>query len=244
MVKVSVVSYLNSKPFIYGLQNSGLLKNLELNLDLPYECANKILHDKADIALVPVAMIPALKSYSIVSDYCIGADGPVKSVYLFSQVPLNEIKKIHLDFHSLTSKQLAKLLAKNYWKISPQWENIIPFTGEDIVYDSVVLIGDKTFKALQNYNFAYDLADEWKKYTGLPFVFACWISTRKIPADIQNAFNNALEYGVTRIREVVRENSNQSYLSEEEMYNYLSKNIKYNLNYDLKKGMDTFISML
>ena len=103
MIKVSCVSYLNSQPFIYGLKNNSIINEIELSLDVPSVCAEKILSGKADIGLIPVAVIPQLKESHIISDYCIGADGKVETVLLLSDVPLEKIKSILLDYQSRTS---------------------------------------------------------------------------------------------------------------------------------------------
>ncbi|MBK8584164.1 MAG: hypothetical protein IPN88_01490 [Bacteroidetes bacterium] len=92
MLKISVVSYLNSKPFIYGFNKTNFNSKAAIELDIPSVCADKLLTGKVDIGLVPVAILPKLKDYFIISDYCIGANGPVDSVLLLSNVPLNEIK--------------------------------------------------------------------------------------------------------------------------------------------------------
>ena len=94
-IRVSAVSYLNSIPFVYGLEKSSVQSQIELSLDIPSECANKLLDNQVDLALVPVAIIPQLKFSEIISPYCIGANGPVETVCLFSQVSLNEIEEIN-----------------------------------------------------------------------------------------------------------------------------------------------------
>src|SRR5215217_7144760 len=120
-IRISAVNYLNSKPFIYGLENSAIRNEIELQLDIPSVCADKLEENKVDIGLVPVAILPELEEYHIISDYCIGADGEVGSVLLLSEVPLNEIKVIQLDYQSRTSVLLAQILAEKFWKIKPQW---------------------------------------------------------------------------------------------------------------------------
>src|ERR1043165_5988838 len=110
MIRVSAVNYLNSKPFIFGLQNSDIINEIDLQLDIPSVCADKLEENKVDIGLVPVAILPELEEHHIISDYCIGADGEVSSVLLLSDVPLDEIKSIHLDYQSRTSVMLAQVL--------------------------------------------------------------------------------------------------------------------------------------
>ena len=118
-----------------------------------------------------------MNNYEIISDYCIGAVGKVKTVVLFSQVPLNQITKIYLDTHSRTSVNLVKVLAREYWKINPEWEQWDE-TQTNSLPVSAVMIGDKTFAMVQQYRYTYDLAEEWQDFTNLPFVFACWVANK------------------------------------------------------------------
>jgi chorismate dehydratase len=121
MVKVSCVSFLNSRPFIYGLQQDKISGDIELSLDIPSVCADKLKSGQVDIGLVPAILIPALKNPHIVSDFCIGADGRVETVLLLSNVPLEKIENIVLDSQSRTSVILARILAGKFWKINPEW---------------------------------------------------------------------------------------------------------------------------
>ena len=93
---------------------------LDLLIDYPANIARLLLTDEIDVGLVPVAIIPSLKEHHIIADYGIGCDGAVASVCLFSDVPLNEIKSILLDYQSRTSVALLKVLLKEHWKISPE----------------------------------------------------------------------------------------------------------------------------
>ncbi|MEP7264588.1 MAG: MqnA/MqnD/SBP family protein, partial [Bacteroidota bacterium] len=81
-VKVSVVSYLNSKPFAFGIENSTLRNQMEVTYDNPAKCAQRLIDGDADVGLVPVAVIPFIKNAEIISDYCIAAEGKVESVLL------------------------------------------------------------------------------------------------------------------------------------------------------------------
>ena len=146
MIKISCVSYLNSKPFIYGLQHSPLSKEIDLQLDVPSACARKLEESLVDIGLVPVAALEEMDEYHVISDHCIGADGEVGSVLLVSDVPLHHIQHILLDYQSRTSVILAQVLAEKFWKITPQFHE----TQQN--YESVIgvttagfIIGDRTF---------------------------------------------------------------------------------------------------
>lgn len=207
MIRISAVSYLNTKPFLHGLALSPV-NDISLQLDIPSECARKLLENEVDLGLVPVAVIPLLKEAHILPGYCIGADGPVESVKLYSQVPLNEIKTILLDYQSRTSVTLARVLAKEYWKISPEWKKAgAGFESEVSGTTAAVIIGDRTFTLNGTFNYEFDLSGEWKKLTGLPFVFACWVSNKVLNDPFKSSFAKAMEAGLQDIGTVIKEES-------------------------------------
>ncbi len=235
-MRIVAVSYLNTLPFIYGLKNSGKLNDFDLQLEVPSLCSERLLKNEADIVLTPVVSALDNPLFEITSDYCIGAQGKVDSVLLLSRKPISEIDKIYLDFDSKTSVLLAKVLAKKFWHISPQW---LPYNPA-IPVESVVLIGDKTFQEKEKYPYSYDLGEEWFKYVRLPFVFACWVIRKDIPADYRIQLNAALKYGVEHIRDMVN-NIEGVTLSKEELLYYYQHSISYDLNNAKRAGMNLFL---
>ncbi len=239
-IKVSAVSYLNTLPFVYGINNSELIDEIHFSLDIPSDCAKKLLTGEVDLGLVPIAIIPQLEEYHIISDYCIGAEGKVDSVALFSDVPLDEIESIYLDYQSKTSVNLVQVLANKYWKISPKWIKATEgFENEIKGKTAGVIIGDRTFKLSATFKYKYDLAEEWFKFTGLPFVFACWISNKELPKPFIQKFNNALKQGVNSIDNVILNNKGGN-ISEDVLKQYLTKNISYFLDDNKQKAIKTF----
>jgi chorismate dehydratase len=240
MIKVSCVRYLNSQPFIYGLKNSSIISEIGLSLDIPSVCAEKLLNGSVDIGLVPVAIIPELKESHIISDYCIGADGKVETVLLLSDVPLEKIENILLDYQSRTSVLLLKILADKFWKISPQWKD-----GENNFENKItgatagLVIGDRTFALKNNFKYVYDLAEEWKKFTFLPFVFACWVSNKKIQSDFISCFNSALESGLKNIPLVASQHPSGIF----NPLDYLTKKVSFNLDAKKEEAMKLFLEM-
>jgi chorismate dehydratase len=238
---ISAVSYLNTKPFIFGIEQSSLMKQIRLFQDFPALCAQKLLKDEVDIALVPVAVIPYLTSPHIVADYCIGADGPVKTVCLFSQVPLEEIKTIYLDYQSRTSVQLLQILCRDYWNISPKMVDAYPGYTSEISGDAAgVIIGDRAV-AFLHYPYVYDLAEIWKDYTGLPFVFAAWVANKPIDEDFIQLFNLALDKGLLKRHEIAaryKDVFDNSYFSTDY---YLMHNISYTFDTPKKEAMLLFL---
>ena len=190
LVKISIVSYLNAKPFYYGLRNSQqLIKSIRLSLDVPSICATKLANRNVDIGLVPVASIPSIENARIITPFCIGSSGAVKSVLLVSDVPVEQLHKIYLDTESVTSVALVKILARELWSIGPEWvDKDISVTPEKPEQVGNVIIGDKAITASQSKKYVYDLSEEWMKLTGLPFVFAVWVANRDLPTEFISEF--------------------------------------------------------
>jgi chorismate dehydratase len=243
-IKVSAVSYINTLPFLYGINNSEIKDQLDLSLDIPSDCAKKLLSGEVDIGLVPVAILPQLKEYHIISDYCIGAVGDVDSVALYSDVPLDEIESVYLDYQSRTSVNLVKVLAKEYWKISPLWRETSE-GYENKIEGNIggVIIGDRTFNLSKEYKYKYDLSEEWMKYSGLPFVFACWVSNIKLPKIFIEQFNEALNLGVNNIDKVIVNYSEES-ISKQDLELYLKKRISYTLDDKKKLAITRFLNSI
>ncbi len=244
MFKISAVSYLNTLPFIYGIEHSGFLKTTEYSLsrDIPSDCAKKLENNQADIVLVPIAAIAKMPKINIISNYCIGANRNVLSVLLVAQKPLSELKNIYLDYQSRTSINLVKVLSKYYWEKNFNWLNTHP--GYENKIENInggVIIGDRALELSAHYKYKYDLASEWNNFTGLPFVFACWVSKLDIDNDFINKFNKALEWGINHINSI---NPNYPKLSNEFIRNYYKFNIDYNFDEKKQEGMNLFFKYL
>jgi chorismate dehydratase len=241
MLKISAVSYLNTIPFIHGLKQSELIKTIDLQLDYPSICADKLINGTVDLALVPVAVIPKLKKAYIISDYCIGANGAVDTVCLYSDVPIEEIESIALDYQSRTSVALLKILLKEYWQLNPELKKANVGFEENIKGNHAALvIGDRAFALNTKHAYIYDLSAIWKKMTGLPFVFAAWVANTKLPQDFIISFNKALEKGLSNIDKALALEGD-SYPNCKNPEDYLNNKISYNLDVEKQKGMELFL---
>ena len=241
MLKISAVSYLNTIPFIHGLKQSELIKTIDLQLDYPSICADKLINGTVDLALVPVAVIPKLKEAYIISDYCIGANGAVDTVCLYSDVPIEEIESIALDYQSRTSVALLKILLNEYWQLNPELKKANVGFEENIKGNHAALvIGDRAFALNTKHAYIYDLSAIWKKMTGLPFVFAAWVANTKLPQDFIVSFNKALEKGLSNIDKALALEGD-SYPNCKNPEDYLNNKISYNLDVEKQKGMELFL---
>lgn len=241
-IRVGIVSYLNTRPLIYGLKRLPIKNKIEITEAHPAMLATMLQSAQIDLGLVPIASVPQLGHYYINGNYCIGAIGNVASVALFSQVPFKEIKKIYLDYQSRSSVQLLLWLIKNYWKISPE----VVETEDDTYISKIegntgaLIIGDRALRQRNSATYIYDLAGEWKAATGKPFVFAAWVSTNKIPEAFINEFDEANAYGLNHIDEIAKEHYNGNY----DLKKYFSENLSYRLDEEKRKGMDLFLKSI
>ena len=244
MVHISAVSYLNTLPFIHGIENSGFIKKDEYQLmrDIPSECARKLETRAADLILAPVAAIYGLKDIHIVTDFCIGAEKNVLSVLLVSQKPLEEITDVYLDYQSRTSVNLVKVLAKNHWKKEFNWLNSMPGYEDEIQGNNAgVIIGDRALELASRYKYKYDLATEWNNFSNLHFVFACWVSLREIDPDFLSRFNKSLEWGIEHLNDI---KPNYPNLSNSFIRDYYKNNIDYVFDAQKREGMSLFFKYL
>lgn len=240
-IRIAAVSYYNTLPLIYGILHSGLLNNFELQLEVPSVCARKLKEKEVDLALVPIGALPGIQPYGVISDFCIGAAGNVKTVLLLSDTPYESIHKIYLDMDSLTSVNLVKILAKRFWKINAEWCNQVVNEKLNLSPgEGIVMIGDKAFGMENKFAYCYDLAGEWHKFTGLPFVFAAWITQKTLSADFIQNFNAALDWGVHHRAESVSLARNLR-ITENALIEYLDKDISFHLDKQKKTAMDLFL---
>ena len=235
------MSYLNTKPLVYGFENGRMKDEIELVSDYPSRIAVQLLNDEIDIGLIPVAVIPNLNEHYIISDYGIGASNPVASVCLFSDVPLNEITHVLMDYQSRTSAELLKILLKHHWKISPVlidtengYQQAIKGTTAGLI------IGDRALRQRRHSKYIYDLAQEWRAMTGLPFLFAAWVANKKLAREFIKNFNEATAEGLQHINEIVAANP----FAEYDLHTYYTKNIDYNLDAEKQEALKRFLQYL
>jgi chorismate dehydratase len=241
--RIGAVSYLNTRPLLLGIEQESFLKSIDLVKSYPANIAQDLLSGKIDIGLVPVAILPQLSDPHIISNYVIGANGAVASVALFSEVPIDEIKSIYLDYQSRTSVQLLKILLSQFWKkevefISATEGYIAQISGTT----AGVIIGDRALENLSKYPYVYDLSLAWKQHTGVPFVFAAWVANQPIPAAFMAAFDTANGYGLAHLDEVIALIPAQEQVYD--LHKYYTENISYVYDEEMKQGLAAFLNFI
>lgn len=236
------MSYLNTRPLLYGIEHAPVRSQISLQTGYPAEIAQSLRSGQLDVGLVPVAILKQLPEYHIVSDYGIAANGPVASVCIFSDCPLEEAENLLLDYQSRTSVALARILLRDYWKLNLAIEDT---QGDEYLHriqgrTAGVVIGDRALEQRRHSKYIYDLGEAWHSWTGLGFVFAAWVSNRPMEESFRKDFNEANAAGLLALDEVIRQNPYPAY----DLHTYYTKNIQYRLDVNCLEGMRLFLSLL
>ncbi len=244
--KIGAVSYLNTRPLIRAL--NGLLPEMELELDLPSRLATRLQQREFAVALVPVVELFSGPDYRVVSDACIACDGPVWSVKLLSRLPPEKIRSVALDEGSRTSVCLARLVMRHFWNISTT-ETILSISDDwtRSNSDAVLIIGDRAMSDFANpqdcggYCYQWDLGELWKKWTGLPFVFAVWAAHPDAPLDrLDRALQLARDAGVAAATEIAAASAGEFGLTQEQCLTYLTRHLRFTLGASQRAGLELF----
>ncbi|MGH1339577.1 MAG: menaquinone biosynthetic enzyme MqnA/MqnD family protein [Aureispira sp.] len=242
-INLSAVAYLNTKPFLYGIYQHGLEQQISINLDIPALCAQKLADGRANVGLIPVAAIPQVPNAQIITDYCIGTEGAVKTVCIYSQVPIEQVEALYLDYHSRTSAALTRYLLANHWKITPKiLAAKAGFEKRIQQKTAALIIGDRTIGLEEEYAYVYDLGAIWKEHTGLPFVFAAWVSTAPLSDVFLEKFNAALKTGVEKRAQVAQmfQSSHPNFSVHDYFYQY----IHYDLTPAKRQALRLFLQQI
>ncbi|MBM3914867.1 MAG: menaquinone biosynthesis protein [Sphingomonadales bacterium] len=242
-IRVGIVNYLNTRPLLYGLEQADFLPEMELTGNYPAAVASQLIGGDLDLALVPVAIIPTLPTHFIVGNHCIATDYEVASVCVCSQVPIREVDSILLDYQSKTSIALLQILLRYHWRLNPRLSltKSDSFIAEIVDRQAGLIIGDRALEVRSKYHHVYDLGVAWHMFTGLPFVFATWISTQKLPPSFIARFDAANALGVRSIDKVIQQvGKNSSY----DLDTYFRKNISYQLTDKKNQAITSFLDFL
>ncbi len=238
-IRIGAVSYLNTKPMLAGLGKAPIKDEIELLLEFPSGLVPLLKKGEIDIGLVPVAALAEFPEYHIVSDYCISTNGEVASVAVFSQVPMAEIETIILDYQSLTSVMLCELLLARYWKKSVKFISAENDNYFDLISGTTagLIIGDRALAYINKSNYQYDLGAAWKAFTGLPFVFAVWVSVKKLDKEFVKRFSEANGVGVIEIDQVI----DGLVFPDYNLSTYFKENISYPLTPTKLASIDLYL---
>lgn len=241
-MRIGAVSYLNTKPLVYGLTK--LAPRAELVFDLPSKLADRLAAGELDVALIPSVEYFQNPDYAIVSDACIGCRGPVLSVKLLSRVPMDKIRTLALDEGSRASVTLVRILLKERYGLLPK---LLPFplgvSSDDIDADAILMIGDRAMHPPAGFAQQWDLGDQWCRWAELPFVFAMWVArSEALPelGEIEAALGRARDLGVAHLKEIAERESAGVGLAQDQCLSYLRDNLHFYFGPLERRGLALF----
>jgi chorismate dehydratase len=251
-LRVSAISFLNTVPLMWDFDHGELRREFRVDYTIPSACAEALRLGEADIGIVPVAAYASIPDLVVIPDIAIAARGPVRSIRLFCKVPLEEIKTVAADTSSRSSVALLKVLFSEFYGLEPEFVPMTPALQPMLQRcDAALVIGDPALLAQGTTEYLWDLAEEWVKFTGKPFVFAFWAVRKKALRSEQEArrvveaFQTSRDHGLEaeNLETSAREWSNRLGLKPEEIVQYLTENIYYRLDSECQQGMDLFFRM-
>lgn len=242
-LRIGAVSYLNTKPLIHGLADR--LPDAELSLDLPSRLASQLASGQLDVGLIPSIEAFQDPDYRIVSDACIACCGPVWSVKLLSRVPMPEIQSLALDEGSRTSAALARILLSRRYGLAPErvnWPVHAPL--DQVTTDAVLMIGDRAMSdRFPGYSHVWDLGEVWREWTGLPFVFAMWVTRHKRDGDrVERALVASRDHGLDHLDAIASQEAAAYGLSQERCLSYLRDDLRFYLRTPERQALHLFQS--
>lgn len=240
-MKIGCVPYLNAKPLIAWFHTRACDADVELTYAVPSELARQLRDGRLDVALVSTFELFQNPRLQVVPDISISADGPVKSVRLFSCVPFEKIETVALDTSSLTSVALIRILLKEVYGLTPRYVSHPPdLDGMLSACDAGLLIGDlKLFDTPATH--VLDLGAAWKAHTGLPFVYAAWLAREEVAsAAMTGILTHARDWGLARLHALADEWAARMALPLDRVQDYLLHVMQYDLDAPKWKALCKF----
>jgi chorismate dehydratase len=243
-LRLATVPYCNTFPLIHYLPE--YLPETAVSAALPSELRQQFDENKIDLALMPVAELMFLQQCKIISNCCIGSNGAVRSVLLFSKKPIEQIQTIALDAASRSSITIGEILLRHFYRIEPV-KQILPLDQNlnDCPSDAFIVIGDRAlaYRPSGVWNYRYDIGELWKEATGLPLVFAAWIGTESAwNINAASALASARDRGLQNI-ETILETKTELPQSKEAILDYYRRAIVYTMRQEERTGLQLFFDL-
>lgn len=240
-LRLGAVSYLNTKPLVFGLDRHAA--RLEVEFDLPSRLADGLANGRYDVALIPSVEFFQNPTYKIVSDACIACRGPVWSVKLLSRVPMCRIQSLALDEGSRTSAALVRILLQQRYGITPKTRPLA--IGADSIpqdTDAALLIGDRAMHQWgERFIEIWDLGEEWCRWAELPFVFAMWVARDGVELrELSTTLQDARDAGLQNLLAIAQREAPQAGLTVDSCLAYLRDNLYFHLGPRERQGLELF----
>ena len=265
-LRISAISYLNTAPLMWDFVHGNAGHDFDISYTLPSACARALEAGTADIGIIPAAAYAQIPGLLVLPDIAIASRQPVRSILLVSKVPVEKIQSVALDTSSMTSVALTKVLFEKWLGGGRTFTAMPPDIDKMLAHhDAGLLIGDPALQIDRSQYFTLDLAEEWIRYTGKPFVFAFWAvrqdavqevlcgdsrprlsaarSDASVPVhDLAAIFQQSRDHGLepASLDHICREWAPRLGLKESDVRSYLSENIYYHLDASCREGLQLF----
>jgi len=261
-LRISAISYLNTAPlmwdFEHGEAQERLREQFDVTYTIPSACAEALRAGSADIGIIPVAAYATIPGLVILPGVAIAALHAVRSILLVSRKPLEQVKTVALDTSSMTSVALCKVLLAKWLGGARKYRPMAPDLATMLATcDAALLIGDPALLIQrESYPTVIDLAEEWRKHTGKPFVFAFWAVREEALSGAQagtaaapeailrlaEVFQRSRDHGLApeSLQGIANEWAPRLGMSVDEVVRYLTVNIHYSLDKACREGLALF----
>jgi chorismate dehydratase len=262
-LRISAISYLNTAPLMWDFDHGEAARDFDISYTLPSACARSLAEGTADIGIIPAAAYAAISGLEILPEVAIASRRAVRSILLVSKVPIDEVRSVALDTSSMTSVALTKVLFEKWLGGARTYTSMPPVIDQMLAeHDAGLLIGDPALQVDRSRFHTLDLAEEWIRHTGKPFVFAFWAVRRDAlqeaggaaglasfarhgdsPAlDLPSIFQSSRDHGLetSSLNQIAREWAPRLNLGEDDVRDYLTQNIHYHLDDGCLNGLQLF----
>ena len=252
-LRISAISYLNTAPLMWDFEHGEAGGQFDISYTLPSACASALAQGGADIGIIPAAAYAEIAGLQVLPDVAIASRRPVRSILLVSKVAIEKVRTVALDTSSLTSVALTKVLFEKWLGGGRTFTSMEPDVEKMLAgHDAGLLIGDPALKVDRSRYLTLDLAEEWIRYTGKPFVFAFWAvrdaalqdedasldSLANLPALFRDSRDHGLE--PANLKRIAAEWAPRLGISEADVRSYLTGNIHYQLDAGCLEGLQLF----
>jgi chorismate dehydratase len=245
--RIAASSYLNTAPLIWSFLHGSKQGTVELfTHQAPARCAQMLASAEVNAALVPVIEYQRIPGIAIVPDVCVGSRSAVRSVVIASKLNnLKKVKRVALDDSSRTSVALVKIIFREFLGFEPDWQVARPDLRSMLEHnDAALIIGDPAMKIPRAQFRIFDLATLWHDFTGLGFVFAMWMMRVNNAEAVHTVdFVGARDEGLAHLDEIAAHNEKQTALSHDEIRDYLTRNIAFQMDENMLKGLELYFDL-
>jgi chorismate dehydratase len=257
-LRISIVQYMNTAPLVWGFTNGALRGKYDLSFTVPSLCAEALRGGAADVAIIPAIEYQRIEGLMVLPDIAIAAKNRVRSLLLISKKPIAEVRRIALDRSSRSTQALVRILCAEHWKITPEFFEGPPDVAAMLQEaDAALLIGDPALRlsmeiekgapgaipGLREKLHVYDIAEEWRKMTGLPAVLAVWAARPDaITPEVFADFAASRAYGMAHLAEISEQAAHELNLPAAALVAYLRDNIDFSLDAENRKGLEHYFN--